>query len=348
MKIGNFDIGAAFPPFIIAEMSGNHNQSLEKAIAIIDEAAAAGADAIKLQTYTADTITLDSLQKSFFIRDTESLWQGKSLHALYTEAATPWEWHEALFEHARKKGLLAFSSPFDNTSVDFLENLSVPAYKIASFENNHLPLIAKVASTGKPLIISTGISNLAGISEAVETARNSGSKDIALLKCTSSYPASPEDSNLLTIPHMAEFFQCVVGLSDHTMGIGASVAAVALGARIIEKHFTLSRADGGVDAAFSLEPDELKSLVTETKRAFQSLGKISYEPTDSERKSLQFKRSIYVAKDIKKGEVYNELNLRIVRPGDGLHPRYFEKIIGKTALQDVEMGTPLTWEMILA
>ena len=261
MKLGLLEIGQHTAPFIIAEMSGNHNQSLDRALAIIDAASKAGAHAVKLQTYTADTITLDVNEGEFFINDEKSLWKGKSLHDLYKLAHTPWEWHEPIMKRAHELGMLCFSTPFDESAVDFLEKLKVPAYKIASFENVHLPLIRKVAATGKPMIISTGMATLAEIDDAVHTAREAGCRDLVLLKCTSTYPATPEHSNVLTVPHLRAIFGCEVGLSDHTMGVGASVAAVAHGATVIEKHFTLSRTDGGVDSSFSLEPDELHALV---------------------------------------------------------------------------------------
>jgi len=340
-KIGNYTIGNNHKPFIIAEMSGNHNQSIERAFEIVDAAAAAGAHAIKLQTYTADTITMKGV---FTINDKNSLWDGKELHDLYKMAYTPWEWHQAIFERAKQKGILAFSSPFDETAVNFLESLNVPAYKIASFENTHHPLLIKVAQTGKPVILSTGVSSIADIDESVRVLRNAGCKDLILLKCTSTYPASPNNTNLNTIPHLAQLHKCIVGLSDHTMGIGASVAAVALGARVIEKHFTLRRADGGVDSAFSLEPEELKSLVVETERAFLALGEIQYGVQKAEEKSLFFKRSIYVAEDIKAGEPFTVKNLRVIRPGDGLAPKFYNQLIGKIATKDFQKGTPLRIE----
>ncbi len=346
MKIGKYTIGIDHPPFIIAEMSGNHNQSIERAIEIIDAAAAAGAHAIKLQTYTADTITIPHDKDLFFIKDENSLWKGQSLYELYNKAHTPWEWHKPLFDHAIKKGIIPFSSPFDETAVDFLETLHVPAYKIASFENNHIPLLKKVAKTGKPVIVSTGLSNKETIKEAVDTLKENGCKNIVLLKCTSSYPASSENSNLVTIPDIRQRFQCEVGLSDHTMGIGAPIAAIALGARVIEKHFTLRRSDGGVDAAFSLEPEELKALVIESERAFLSLGKVSYDIQEDEKRSMQFKRSIYVIKSLRKGDVLTEKNIRIIRPGGGLHPRYFNDLLNKKLACDVEAGTPASWDMI--
>jgi N-acetylneuraminate synthase len=344
--IGERPIGREHAPFIIAEMSGNHNQSIERAFEIVEAAAKSGAHAIKLQTYTADTITLDVRGGAFEINDPNSLWAGKNLHDLYKQAYTPWEWHAPIMARAKELGLLCFSSPFDETAVDFLNDLGVPAFKIASFENNHLPLIRKAASTGKPLIISTGMATIAELDEAVRTAREAGCKDLVLLKCTSTYPATPDNSNILTIPHMAELFGCEVGLSDHTMGVGVAVAAVAHGATVIEKHFTLARADGGVDSAFSLEPAELESLVVETERAWQSLGRVSYGPTEAEKKSLVFRRSIYVSRDVKAGEVFGPDNLRIVRPGDGLAPRDYASILGRAAKQDVMKGTPMSWDLV--
>lgn len=333
-------------PFIIAEMSGNHNHSLDRAIKIVEAAAAAGADAVKLQTYTAETMTLNIAEGDFFIDDKQSLWTGKSLYELYEEAYTPWEWHKPIFDRCKELGIIAFSSPFDSTAVDFLESLHVPAYKIASFENADLPLIRKVASMGKPVIISTGMATLAELDETVRVFKESGNDQLILLKCTSTYPASPENTNIATIPHMRELFGCEVGLSDHTMGVGTAVASVVLGATVIEKHFTLSRADGGVDSSFSLEPDELKSLVLETERAWQSLGKISYGPTDKEKPSMQFRRSLYVSEDMKKGERFTEKNIRIVRPGYGIPPKYFDFIIGKKVKLDVIKGTPINWDLI--
>lgn len=346
IHIGQRAIGANHAPFIIAEMSGNHNQSLERALEIVDAAAAAGAHALKLQTYTADTITLNVRNKDFLIDDKKSLWDGSNLHDLYQKAYTPWEWHQPIMERAQQHGMVCFSSPFDETAVDFLESLNVPAYKIASFENNHLPLIEKVAKTGKPMIISTGMATISDIEEAVKTARNAGCKDLILLKCTSTYPALPTNTNVLTIPHLKQMFDCQIGLSDHTMGVGVSVAAVAHGATVIEKHFTLNRADGGVDSAFSLEPDELKSLVVETERAWQSLGQVSYGPTEAEKKSLMFRRSVYFAEDIQAGEVLTAKNLRVVRPGFGLHPRFYQSLLGKRARNNIEKGTPVVWDLI--
>jgi pseudaminic acid synthase len=343
IKIGNRIIGNNHQPFVIAEMSGNHNQSLERALELVDAAAHAGAHALKLQTYTADTMTMKGVVT---IKDKNSLWDGKELHDLYKMAYTPWEWHKPIFDRAKEKGMLAFSSPFDETAVDFLESLDVPAYKIASFENTHQPLLKKVAQTGKPVIMSTGVSSIADIDESVRVLRKAGCKDIVLLKCTSTYPATPENSNIITIPHLAGLHKTIVGLSDHTMGTGVSVAAVALGARVIEKHFTLRRADGGVDSAFSLEPEELKSLVIETERAFLALGKIQYGIQPSEEFNAGFKRSIYAFKDIKVGEIFTAENLKVIRPAKGLHSRYWEEIIGKKATRDIKEGTPLSWDNI--
>lgn len=345
--IGAHTIGAGHRPFIIAEMSGNHNQSLERALQIVDAAAEAGAQAIKLQTYTADTITLNIHTGAFRIQDANSLWNSRSLHDLYREAHTPWEWHAPIMQRAKEKGLVCFSSPFDESAVDFLETLDVPAYKIASFENNHIPLIRKAAATGKPLIISTGMATVEQLGEAVTAARSAGCEHIVLLKCTSTYPALPVNSNLNTIPHLRNLFNCAVGLSDHTMGAGVSVAAVALGAVVIEKHFTLNRAEGGVDSAFSLEPAEMKTLVEETERAWQSMGHISYGPTAAEQKSLAFRRSLYIARDMKKGEVLTTENLRCVRPAEGLEPKYFDQVLGCAINCDAPIGTPLQWSMLL-
>jgi N-acetylneuraminate synthase len=344
--IGSRPIGQNVAPFIIAEMSGNHNQSLNRAFEIVDAAAAAGAHAVKLQTYTADTITLDVRKGDFQITDTDSLWAGRNLHDLYKLAYTPWDWHKPIMDRARDKGLLCFSSPFDETAVDFLESLNVPAYKIASFENVHLPLIRRVAATGKPMIISTGMASLSELDEAVTTARAGGSRDLVLLKCTSTYPATPENTNIMTIPHMRTLFGCEIGLSDHTMGVGVAVAAVALGATVIEKHLTLDRAGGGVDSAFSLEPAELSSLVIETERAWKALGHVAYGPTEAEKKSLQFRRSLYIAEDLRMGEVLTKHNLRVVRPGNGLHPRFYEQFLGKRVRRDVVKGTPVHWDLI--
>ncbi len=344
--ISDREIGRKQQPFIIAEMSGNHNQSLERALSLVEAAANSGAHALKLQTYTADTLTLDVSHGEFFISDEKSLWKGNNLHKLYQHAYTPWEWHGPIMQRAKELGMLSFSTPFDDSAVDFLETLDVPAYKIASFENADLPLIQKVAATGKPMIISTGMANLAELDETVRTIRAAGCEQFVLLKCTSTYPATPENTNVLTIPHMRKLFGCEVGLSDHTMGVGASVAAVAHGATVIEKHFTLRRADGGVDSAFSLEPEELKMLVVETERAWQSLGDIFYGPTEAEKASLQFRRSLYIAEDVQAGTELNNENLRIVRPGLGLAPKYYDVLLGRRVNQDLKKGTALKWEMV--
>ena len=333
-------------PFIIAEMSGNHNQSLERALAIVDAAADAGVDAVKIQTYTADTMTIDIDTGEFFISDKDSLWKGETLYHLYEKAHTPWEWHKAIFERCKERGIMGFSTPFDDTSVDFLEDLGVPCYKIASFENVDLPLIRKVARTGKPIIASTGMTTVAELSDLVQTVRENGCTDLTLLKCTSSYPASPEGTNLRTIPHMRELFGCAVGLSDHTLGIGAAVASVALGAAVIEKHFTLSRAEGGVDAAFSLEPAEMAQLVRECRTAALALGAVSYERAEQEQKSLQFRRSLYVVEDMKAGDAFTEKNLRRIRPGMGISPKYYDALLGRCVKCDVKRGTPVSWDIV--
>jgi len=346
IAIGNKKIGRDHSPFIIAEMSANHNQSLKRALAIVDAAAGAGVHAVKLQTFKADTITIDSEREEFFISDSKSLWKGNSLYKLYQQAYTPWEWHKPIFDRCRELGLLAFSTPFDETAVDFLEKLDVPAYKIASFENNHLPLIRKAASTKKPLIISTGMATIAELDEAVRTARGAGCKDIILLKCTSTYPAIPDDTNLLTIPHLRQLFDVEVGLSDHTVGIGVAVAGIALGATVVEKHFTLLRADGGVDSAFSMEPHEMKLLVEDTLRAWQALGKVCYGAVEKERASARFRRSIYVVEDIMKGEEFTNKNIRVIRPAAGLSPKYYDILIGKKASCDIKSGTPMNWEFV--
>jgi pseudaminic acid synthase len=346
VRIGDRLLGRDSAPFVIAEMSGNHNQSLDRALAIVDAIAATGAHALKLQTYTADTMTLDVDHPDFAIGEANSLWAGRTLHDLYDEAHTPWEWHAPIFERARKLGLIPFSTPFDASAVDFLASLDVACYKIASFENTDLPLIRKAASKGKPLIISTGMATLAEIAEAVETARSAGAPDVILLKCTSTYPASPENSHLLSIPHLREAFGCEVGISDHTMGIGAAVAAVALGATVIEKHVTLRRADGGVDSAFSLEPHEVRALVEESERARLSLGQVHYGASSAEKASLKYRRSLYVVADIQAGEVFSEANVRAIRPGFGLAPKHLDAVIGRCAARDLPRGTPLSWEAL--
>jgi N-acetylneuraminate synthase len=346
IKIGDLSVGSGSPPLIVAELSGNHNGSLARALEIVEAVARTGAQAVKLQTYTADTITIDKAGGEFVVNDRESPWHGRTLYSLYREAATPWEWHAQIMGHARELGLACFSTPFDETAVEFLETLDVPAYKIASFENVHLPLIRKAANTGKPLIISTGMASIAEIDDAVRAARDGGCRQLILLKCTSTYPASPLNSNVVTIPHMRELFDCEIGLSDHTMGIGAAVAAVAHGASVIEKHCTLSRAAGGVDSTFSLEPEELRALVMETERAWQSLGHVTYGPSEAEKKSLIFRRSIYVAQDLRAGDALTQDNIRCVRPGLGLAPKYYELLLGRRIKQNVAKGTPLRWELL--
>lgn len=346
IQIGGREIGLGIRPFVIAEMSGNHNQSLDRALAIVDAAATSGAHALKLQTYTADSMTLDIKQGAFCITDPKSPWHGRSLYDLYQEAHTPWDWHPALFRRCRQHGILCFSTPFDAAAVDFLETLDAPCYKIASFENIDLPLIRRVASTGKPLLMSTGMASLAELDDAVSAARNAGCRDLVLLKCTSSYPSTPETSNIRTIPHMRQLFNCEVGLSDHTLGIGAAVSSVALGATVIEKHFTLSRAEGGVDSQFSLEPMEMRALVEETDRAWQALGKISYGIGPIEESSLCFRRTLYVIRDMRAGETLQPHNFRAIRPGFGLSPKFFGTLIGKRVNRDVTRGTPLTWDLV--
>ena len=339
-------IGREHPPFIIAEMSGNHNQSLERALEIVEAVSKCGAHALKIQTYTPDTMTLNLDEREFHIGDPSSLWAGNSLYNLYAEACTPWEWHQPIFDRARELGLIAFSTPFDDSAVDLLESLHVPCYKIASFENTDLPLIRRVAATGKPMIISTGMASVAELVDTVRAAREAGCKDLILLKCTSTYPATAGNTNILTIPHLRDLFGCEVGLSDHTMGLGVSVASVALGATVIEKHFTLNRADGGVDSAFSMEPGEMAQLVTEAERAWQSLGKIAYGPTEAEKKSLMFRRSLYVVEDMKAGDVLTHANVRAIRPGLGLPNKYVDVVIGKHVARDVRRGTGLRWDLI--
>ena len=347
MVIQGVSIGRSFQPFVIAELSGNHNGSLERAIRLVEAAAATGVQCLKLQTYRADTLTLDVMEGEFVISDPKSLWKGRSLHSLYDEAHTPWEWHEPIMKRAAELGMVCFSSPFDETAVDFLETLEVPAYKIGSFECTHLPLLKKVAATGKPVILSTGMATVAEIDEAVRTLRAGGCSELALLKCTSTYPSTPENSNLATLPHLREMFGCEVGISDHTLGIGVSVAAVALGAVIIEKHFTLARAEGGVDSAFSMEPDEMKALVVESERAWQAMGRIHYGPTAAEKVAVTRRRSIYLSRDAGAGEVLSEANLRVVRPGNGLEPKFLPLVLGRRLRRAVTKGTPLSWDLLL-
>ena len=346
LSINGREISRKTSPFVIAELSGNHQQDLELAKRMIWHAAQAGVDAIKLQSYTADSMTLDLASDAFTINDSDSLWSGYRLHQLYEKAATPYEWHKELFDYAKSLGLIAFSSPFDRDAVDMLSALDVPCYKIASFENNDLPLIEYVAKQGKPIILSTGMASLAEIDDAVSCIRAQGNEQIILLKCTSTYPATAGDSNLLTIPHLQQAFGCAVGLSDHTQGIGVSVASVALGASVIEKHFVLDRSAGGVDAAFSLEPAELTRLVCETKQAHLALGEVVYGGTQAEQQAKQYRRSVYVSQAIAEGERLTEDNLRIVRPGHGLAPKHFPVVLGRKAKQALEPGTALSWELI--
>lgn len=345
-EIAGRSIGRDAEPFVIAEMSGNHNQSLDRALAIVESAARSGAHGLKIQTYTPDTMTLDLDEREFHVGDPNSLWNGTSLYKLYGQAHTPWDWHAPIFQRARALGMIPFSTPFDDTSVEFLETLGVPCYKIASFENTDLPLIRRVASTGKPLIISTGMATLAELDETVRAARGAGCKHLVLLKCTSTYPATPENTNIRTIASLRETFGCEAGLSDHTMGVGVSVASVALGATVIEKHFTLSRADGGVDSAFSLEPDEMAQLVLETRRAWQSLGEVAYGPTEVEKKSLQFRRSLYVTADLAAGDTLDHSNVRAIRPGLGLPPGQLEAVLGRAVARPIRRGTPLSWDLL--
>ncbi len=345
-QVEHYRIGADARPFIIAEMSGNHNQSLERALAIVEAAANSGAHALKIQTYTADTMTIDIRDREFYIDDDKSLWKGNSLYELYQHAYTPWEWHKPIFDRCKELGMIGFSTPFDATAVDFLESLEVPMYKIASFENTDIPLIRKVAQTGKPVIISTGMATAAELDDTVRTLRSNGCEQFVLLKCTSTYPSTPTDSNIATIPHLRGLFQCQIGLSDHTMGVGVSVASVALGATVVEKHFTLRRADGGVDSAFSMEPEEFAQLVIETERAWQSIGGIQYGPTEREKKSLEHRRSLYAVQDIAEGEEITSENVRAIRPGLGLAPKYFDQLLGKRSRQAVKKGTPMSWELI--
>lgn len=348
ISIGGRMVGTGHEPFLIAEMSGNHNQSLQRAFEIVDAAAHAGAHAIKLQTYTADTMTLNLAEGAFRISDPNSLWAGVSLYDLYKQAHTPWEWHKPIMERAASHGLLCFSSPFDASAVDFLESLDVPAFKIASFENTDIPLIRKVAQTGKPIIISVGMASATEVQDAVDTVLSTGNDNLVLLKCTSSYPANPLNSNIRTISDMAATYDCVIGLSDHTMGNGVAAASVALGASVIEKHFTLRRADGGVDSAFSLEPEEFQALAVECRRGWEALGSVYYGPTSGETASLKFRRSVYVVADLEEGDVLDETNLRCIRPGEGLSPKHYHSLLGRKVVRRVTRGTPASWDMVAA
>ena len=343
-SIGERNIGPGCRTYIVAEMSANHNQNFDHAVKIIEAAKKAGADAIKIQTYTADTITIDCNNKYFQIQGT--IWEGKNLHDLYKEAYTPWEWQPKLKKIANELGLDFFSSPFDLSAVDFLENMDVPAYKIASFELVDIPLIRKIAQMGKPIIMSTGMATLSEIDEALRVIRGEGNKKIALLKCTSAYPAPPEESNLNTIPHLSETFSVPSGLSDHTLGSAVSVAAVTLGASIIEKHFTLSRDEEGPDSSFSMEPDEFRQMVENIRTVEKAVGRVSYELTPKQKESSIYRRSLFVVKDVKAGEKFTEENIRSIRPGYGLHTRYFADVLGQKAKKDILKGTPFGWDLI--
>ncbi|MEE2835025.1 MAG: pseudaminic acid synthase [Myxococcota bacterium] len=338
--------GTSAPPLIIAEMSGNHNRDLARALAIVDAAAEAGAHALKIQTYTADTMTIDSRKPGFVIEDEGSLWEGRNLYDLYDEAHTPWEWHQPIFDRCKAHGMIGFSSPFDATAVDYLEDLGVELYKVASFEMVDIPLIKKIAATGKPMIISTGMSSQEEIGEAVEAAKSMGNDQIVLLKCTSTYPAPPDATHISAIPTLADRFGVMAGLSDHTHGIGVAVASVAFGARVIEKHFTLRRADGGVDSAFSLEPAELKALVEETDRAWRAIGTPELGMRPVEKASSAYRRSLYIVRDVQPGDTLTPQNLRSIRPGYGLKPKHYEALIGRTVTQAAEAGTPVTWDLV--
>lgn len=341
VSISNYQIGVNHPPFIIAELSGNHNGSINQAKKIISAAAEAGAHAVKFQTYTADTMTLDLRAPGFVIEDPKSLWHGRSLYDLYDEAHTPWEWHEELFAHARSLDLVPFSTPFDETAVDFLETLQCQLYKVASFENTDLDLIEKIISTGKPIIISTGMMSISELEELKLLLQSHNCKDVILLKCTSNYPAEPVDANLITIPHMRDFMGLNIGLSDHTLGNGVAVASISHGVRVIEKHFTLDRSEGGVDSVFSLEPKELKNLVEETKRAFYSQGVVRYSGSANEQASKQFRRSLYFVKPASAGQAITDDMIRAIRPGFGLPVKYRKSLIGKVLTKDVSPGMPV-------
>lgn len=344
VNIGGRPVGPGLPVYIVAEMSANHGNDFNRAAAVIRAAADAGADAVKLQTYTADTLTLPVDTEPFLIRGT--LWDGRTLHDLYSEASMPWEWQPRLKAVAEECGLQLFSSPFDATAVDFLEAMDVPCHKIASFELVDIPLIKRVAATGKPVIMSTGMATLAEIEEAVHAFRDAGGRGLILLKCTSAYPAPPEEANLRTIAHLSRTFDAPAGLSDHTVGVAVPVAAVGLGACLIEKHFTLSRDDGGPDSAFSLEPEEFRTMVEAVRTAESAMGRVAYGPTEKQRTGLAFRRSLFVARDVRAGEVFTEDNLRSVRPSDGLHPRHHGECIGRRAARDAAAGTPVTWDLL--
>ena len=346
IKIGDKIVGADSNTFIVAEISANHNGSFDRAAELIKEAKKAGVDAVKLQTYTADTITIDCNNEYFQINK-GTLWDGRTLYDLYKEAYTPWEWQPKLKKIAEEEGLICFSSPFDKTAVDFLEGMGVPAYKIASFEINDIPLIEYTASKGKPVIMATGIATISDIEEAVRACRRVGNEQIIILKCTSAYPAPIEESNLRTIQNLTETFNIISGLSDHTLGITVPIVAVALGAKLIEKHFTLRRADGGPDAAFSLEPEELKLMVKSIRETEKALGQVNYELTEKNKKSREFSRSLFVVKDVAAGEIFTEDNVRSIRPNSGMEPKYYNEVLGKKATEDIERGTPLSWGFVV-
>jgi len=344
--IAGYEIGENKPPFIIAEMSGNHNQSLDRAMEIVDAAADAGVHAVKIQTYTPDTMTLDISEGPFLKTDPDSPWHGKTLYEIYQEAYTPWEWHKEIFERCKSRGLVGFSTPFDATAVEYLEELNVPCYKISSFENTDLPLISKVAETGKPVLISTGMATRDELEQAVFTVRDAGCDKLILLKCTSTYPADPGNSNILTIPDMKQQFNCEIGLSDHTLGIGASIAAVAHGAVVIEKHFTLDRSEGGIDSTFSMEPEEMRLLVENSLIAWKSLGSVSYGPSKNEKASILNRRSLYIVENMEAGDTLTEQNMRAIRPGHGLPPKYYQELLNRKVNRKVKRGTPVSWDLV--
>ena len=346
IEIGGIKLGKNKKPFIVAELSGNHNQSLSRALRLVDLAADSGANAIKLQTYTPETLTLKSNKNEFKIKDKKNLWYNQNLFKLYQKSYTPWDWHKIIFDYAKKKGLVSFSTPFDESAVDFLEKLNVPAYKIASFENNHFPLIKRIAKTKKPMIISLGMTRFEEIKELISFLKKLKVKELILLKCTSTYPTNPIETNLKTISKIKEKFDCLVGLSDHTLGIGVPIASIPYEVSMIEKHFTDSRKKAGVDSAFSLEPKELKMLCEESNNAWLSLGKVKFGPTQSEISSLKYRRSIYISKNIKKNQLISYDNIKIIRPGHGLHPKYYERIIGKKVIKDLKKGTPIKFEYL--
>jgi len=345
IKIGKFTLGSKNKPMVVAEMSGNHNQSLDKALKIVEEVAKTGAHALKIQTYTADTLTINKKDGDFFLGDKNSLWYGMSMYELYQQAHTPWEWHKPIFDRCNELGLLCFSSPFDETAVDFLETLNCPCYKIGSTENTDYELIKKVAETGKPVIISTGMATIEELGKITEVVKKAGCIELILLKCTAAYPASPADANLLTIQHMKDMLDCQIGLSDHTLGMGVAVASVALGAVMVEKHFTISRKEGGVDSVFSMEPDEFSQMVIETNIAWKAKGFICYGPIGSENSNLS-RRSLYIVKDINRGEKLTKQNIRSIRPGYGLAAKHINTVLGMKATSDIKRGTRMSWDLV--